>query len=318
MSSASFGYIKAALVIALGGLSISAQAQSTGAVTNIRVVTPPITNYVSLLVARDKGYFAEQKLNVTWTVVTQSAVAVEAVYGGSAEFGGGGVLEPMVARGNGLDLMLAVPVAKAAVTPPDNSALVVRSDGDIKSATDLVGKKVSAGLLNGINHVHLLAWLKQRNVDASKIEFLEIPFPQMGDALLQGRLDMVWAVEPFLTILMKSGKARVLGYPFSDNIPGMDLTAFFAREAWIKNNTDAATRFRTAILRATQDLKSMSKQERDGWVAKFTGIAPALVADVYLPNFSTEFDVDSLKKNLDLAVAQKLSKNFDVTKMIWK
>jgi NitT/TauT family transport system substrate-binding protein len=305
-----------ALAIGIAGMWGIARAQT--AVTDIRVVTPPITNYVSLLVARDKGFFTEEHLNVSWTVVTQSAVAVEAVYGGSAEFGGGGVLEPMVARGNGLDLVLAVPVAKAAVTPPDNSALVVRADSDIKSATDLVGKKASVGLLNGINHVHMIEWLKRRGVDAKKVDFLEIPFPQMSDALLQNRLDVVWAVEPFLTILMKSGKARLLGYPFSDNIPGMDLTAFFARESWIKSHTDAALRFRKSILRATEYIRSAPKQERDEWVAKFTGMKPELVADVNLPNFSLEFDKKSLQGNLDLAVSQKLSKSFDVDSMIWK
>jgi len=297
--------------------SASADAQQAQGTTNIRVVTPPITNYVSLLVARDKGFFAEEKLNVTWSFVTQSAVAVEAVYGGSVEFGGGGILEPMIARGNGLDLMLAVPVAKAAVTPPDNSALVVRADSNIKSAADLVGKKVSVGLLNGINHVHMLEWLKRRNVDAKKIEFLEIPFPQMPDALLQNRLDMVWAVEPFLTLLQKSGKVRVIGTPYSDNIPGMDLTAFFARESWLKANKDVALRFRKAILRATEYVRAASKQERDDWVAKYTGMKPELVAEVTLPNFAVDFDRASLKANLDIAVEQKLSKSFDVNTVIW-
>jgi NitT/TauT family transport system substrate-binding protein len=285
--------------------------------TNLKVVTPPITNYVSLLIARDKGYFAEENLNVTWSFVTQSAVSIEAVYGGSAQFGGGGILEPMIARSNGLDLMFAVPVAKAAVAPPDNSALLVRSDSSIHSPADLVGKKASVGLLNGINHVHMLEWLEQRKVDAKKIEFLEIPFPQMGDALLQNRLDMVWAVEPFLAVMKKSGKVRELGHPYSDNIPGMDLTAFFARESWIKKNPAAAAGFRRAILRATEYLRAAPKQERIEWVAKYTGMKPELVAEVTLPNFSTTFDVESLKKNLDIAVKQKLAKPIDVSTMIW-
>lgn len=295
----------------------SADAQQAPGTANIRVVTPPITNYVALLVARDKGFFAEEKLNVTWSFVAQTAVAIEAVYGGSVEFGAGGILEPMVARSNGLDLMLAVPVAKVAMKPPENSALVVRADSNIKSAADLVGKKVSVGLLNSINHVHMLEWLKRRNVDGKKIEFLEIPFPQMPDALLQNRIDMVWAVEPFLTLLQKSGKIRIIGTPYSDNLPGMDLTAFFARESWLKANKDVALRFRKAIIKATQYVLAASKQERDGWVAKYTGMKPELVAEVNLPNYSISFDRNSLKANLDMAVEQKLSKPFDINTIIW-
>ena len=59
---------------------------------------------------------------------------------------------------------------------------------------------------------------------------MEIPFPQMADALMQDRLDAVWAVEPFFTILKKSGNVRVIGYPYQENIPNMDVTAMFAKE----------------------------------------------------------------------------------------
>ena len=74
--------------------------------TPIRIVVTPVTNYTGLLVGRDKGWFEEQGLNVSWSPVAQTAIAVEATYGGSVEFAGGGVLEPMIARGNGLDMML--------------------------------------------------------------------------------------------------------------------------------------------------------------------------------------------------------------------
>lgn len=121
---------------------IEVLAQSKAATTPIRVVAPPLTNYTPLLVARDKGWFAEENLSVTWSTVTQTAVSIEAVYGGSAEFGGGGVLEPMIARGNGLDVMFAVPTARIRSAPPDNSGLVVRASGDIHRAADLAGKKI--------------------------------------------------------------------------------------------------------------------------------------------------------------------------------
>src|SRR3954465_12301908 len=129
-------------------------AQPRPAPATIRVVTPPLVNYAPLLVARDKGWFEEENLAVTWSTVAQTAVAIEAVFGGSVEFGGGGVLEPMLARGNGLDMMFAVPTARVQRPQPDNSGLVVRADSDIRRAADLAGKKVSVGLINSINHVH--------------------------------------------------------------------------------------------------------------------------------------------------------------------
>jgi NitT/TauT family transport system substrate-binding protein len=243
---------------------------------------------------------------------------VEAVYGGSVEFGGGGILEPMIARGNGLDIMLAVPVSKIRKEPPDNSALVVRSDDPIKEAKDLVGKKVSVGLLNGINHIHMIEWLQRRGVDHKTLQFIEIPFPQMMDALLQNRLDCVWAVEPFLTLMNKTGKVRHIGSPYQDNIPNMDLTAFFAKESWLKANQDVAVRFKRAFQKGTDYLNKASKEERDELVAKYTGAKVELIREVNLPQFSREFDPMTLKANLDLAVEQKLVKALDVNTVIWK
>ena len=61
-----------------------------------------------------------------------------------------------------------------------------------------------------------------------------------------------------------------------------------------------------------------SKEERDDWVAKFTGVKIDLVAQMSLPHFVTEFNVPGLRKNVDLAVSQKVIKPFDIETMIWK
>ena len=97
-----------AAAIALCALLLPSQsvvAQQRPAPATVRVVPIPITNYTPLIVARDKGYFSDENLTVTWAPVTQGAVSIQAVFGGSAEIGGSAVFEPMVARGNGLDLV---------------------------------------------------------------------------------------------------------------------------------------------------------------------------------------------------------------------
>ena len=94
-------------------------------------------------------------------------------------------------------------------------------------------------------------WLQKKGVDPRSVEFLEIPFPQMADALFQNRIDAVWNVEPFVTFMMRTGKARLIAYPYQENMPGMDITAFVAKESWLKANSDVRGRFKRAIDRAT-------------------------------------------------------------------
>ncbi len=298
---------------------LQSTAQTKPPPTAIHVVDLPIANFTPLLVARDKGYFSSESLSVTWTPVAQGAVAIQAVYGGSAEVGASAVFETMVARGNGFDLMFLAAGVHIHNHPPDNSALLVRTDGSVQSAADLVGKKVSVGLIDSINYVHMLSWLQKHGVDPQKVQFLEIPFPQMADALLQKRLDAVWNVEPFVAFMTQGGKAKVLAYPYLETLPGMDVANYFAKDSWIKAHPDVALGFRRAIDRATSDVATMSKEERDNWVAKFTGMKPDLVKNVTLPVFSTAYNVSSLQANLELAVKYKMiAKSFDVTSMIWK
>jgi NitT/TauT family transport system substrate-binding protein len=305
-------------IVGIAMVDWSARAQSKPTPTPVRVANIPVTNYTPMIVARDKGWFAEENLAVTWSPVNQGAVAIEAVFGGSAEIGGSSIFEPMVARGNGLDLMFAVAGTHTRKAPPDNSALLVLAGGDINSPKDLAGKKISAGLIHSVNYVHMQEWLRKHGVDAKGIQFLEIPFPQMPDALFQKRLDAVWAVEPFLTFMMRTGKAKLMAYPYTETIPGMDITAYIAKESWLKNNGDVARRFKRAIDRATEHLAKAPKEERDEWVSKFSGMKPDVVAAMTLPEFATEFNVPSLQENLDMAVRYKMSKPFDVRTMIWK
>ena len=293
-------------------------AEKKAAPMAIRMASLPLTNYTPLLIAREKGWFAEENLNVSWTMVSQGALSVEAVYGGSAEFGGSAILEPMIARGNGLDVMFAVASTRIRSAPPDNNALLVRAEDTIRTPADLAGKKISAGLINSVNYIHMVEWLRKKGVDPKSVQFLEIPFPQMADALFQNRLDAVWNVEPFVTVMLKSGKARVIGYPYLDNIPGMDITAYIAKESWLKANADVARRFKRVVDRATGYLNNAPKDERHSWIAKYSGVKPELVEQMNLPAFTSEFNVESLKANLDLAVRQNLMKPFDVMTMIWR
>jgi NitT/TauT family transport system substrate-binding protein len=295
----------------------AALAQSAGAPANVRVAVMPVANFATMVVARDTGFFKDENLNVTWTTVPQGAIAVEAVFGGSAEIGGGSIFEPMVARGNGLDMIFIASSTRIRSQPPDNSGIAVRADDTINGPKDLVGRKVSASLINGPNYVHMREWLQRGGVDPGSVQFLEIPFPQMADALFQKRLDAVWNVEPFLTAMVRSGNARMIAYPYQENVPRMDITAFVAKESWVKANPDVATRFRRAIDRASNHLINATKEERDEWVSKYSGLRQEVVTGMNLPEYTTDFNVSSLKANLDIAVRQKLAKPFNLEAMLW-
>jgi ABC-type nitrate/sulfonate/bicarbonate transport system substrate-binding protein len=90
------------------------------------------------------------------------------------------------------------------------------------------------------------------------------------------------------------------------------------KESWIKANPDVARRLRAALEQATKYLDNASKEERDDWIVKYTGVKLGIVKEINLPLYVTEFDVSTLQANLDILVRQKLTKPFDVNAMVWQ
>ena len=86
----------------------------------------------------------------------------------------------------------------------------------------------------------------------------------------------------------------------------MDITDYVAKESWVKANPRRRPPLQARGRPRHHALINAAKEERDEWVAKYTGVKPEVVTALNLPEFTTEFNVPSLKANLDIAVRQKL------------
>ena len=55
--------------------------------------------------------------------------------------------------------------------------------------------------------------------------------------------------------------------PYQENVPGMDITGYLAKESWVKANPDVARRFKRAIDRATHtpDQRRPRRSATTGW-----------------------------------------------------
>src|SRR5690606_27257245 len=87
--------------------------------------------------------------------------------------------------------------------------LLVLKDGPIQEPKDLEGRTIAANTLNNICEVTIKASLEKEGVDVSKVEFTEVPFPEMNAALESEQIDAACAVEPFVT-QGEAGQAEAL------------------------------------------------------------------------------------------------------------
>src|SRR6185436_18718075 len=201
------------------GLLISGSAAA--AETTIRMLLPPTIGMLPFYVAKEKGYFQKHDLRIEDKFMFNLSTMVPAVVSGQADIVQTDSFYLLSAAEAGLDIVL---VGSNGVTGPNTSlnTIVVLKESPIRTAADLVGKRVA---VSGVNtHFHIIAahWLKQNSVDPARVTFVELPFNKVADALKSGRLDAGTAAPPF-SYRIATSIGRTL-YNFGEMLPPGSLT----------------------------------------------------------------------------------------------
>ena len=164
------------------------------------------------LTRQGKGWF-EQRLGpnveVQWFSYNAGPSAMEAVFAGSLDvtYVGQGPALNAHFKSNGSEIRVIGGAANA------GAALVVKQDSPIKTAADFRGKKIATPQLGNTQDISCRAWLKAQgfNVTQTGGDVIVLPTanPDQLPLFLNGGVDAVWTVEPWVTRLERDAKARV-------------------------------------------------------------------------------------------------------------
>lgn len=269
--------------------------------TRMRVGMLPILDFAALFAAHSQGYFLAERLDVVLTGSRGGAPGFESLIAGDLEACISTTNTALVLAEKGIRCPLIGCGASVGKGPPqDVCALLVRADGHINGAKDLKGKRVAVNDLDAAPWLCARIWTDTHGGDSAGINFAEVPFPQMGDALLNNRVDAIVLVEPLITALMhaQAGKTKILAWVFSAALPGSLISGVFASETYIKKHHTAIAGFSHAYNRGVlwikqnfgkpplyQLISGYSKapvallEKVSGWPIYETKVAP----DVFLP-----------------------------------
>src|SRR4029077_9016459 len=194
---------------AAGGGGQSSDA-AVGGLVQVDLAALPIAQVAPFVLAEEKGIFDKHGIDLTISYVEPPAL-VPAVMSGDADFIWGNPPALLAARANKVPLKSVTTVSVAGTDPSTFPIQVMVPTGsDIKTLADLAGKTVATASLFQLNDLALMESLQKAGVDASTVKFVEIPFPNMAEALGAGRADAIISTEPFVTITKKSGAASNL------------------------------------------------------------------------------------------------------------
>jgi NitT/TauT family transport system substrate-binding protein len=298
-------------VLALLATSLPALAQE-----KIRLGLIPISEALGAVVADREGFFKAEDLAVDITKFESGATAVPVLQSGRLDVALSNTVSTLQAIGQGLDAIVLAPGAVVRSTPPDTTTALIALKDNIKSIKDLEGKRIAVNVINSSAWLHAVAALDQHGVDWRKVRFVEVPFPQMNDPLLNGQVDAVVQVDPFRSALMATGKAEILSWTYVETAPGTDITQYIALGPWAQKNHDTAVKFARAVMKGSQFAGTNEAATRDINLA-WTGLNPAFKDKVLLPQLGTSVNVAAMAKTMELMQKFGLLKEpIDISKRV--
>lgn len=275
-------------------LAILALASPAEAATKITFSYTPVNAWIGIFVAKDQGFLDQRGLDVDLSIAQNGSIISAALVADSAQIGGPTPTVLLQANEQGLDL---VEIAGTGNYPLEQaSGIVARNDSGIKTAMDLVGKKLGVPGLGGIIDVLSKKWVATGGVDYHRVDWIELQFPQMGDALKSGLADAVASVDPFYTRVIDSQVGYKIGDYAAVIPPGTVPVVYASTRAWATKNAAAVKEFRAALKEAEAWLRDPAHlpAARES-LAKYTKLPPQVVASLPIP---TRLDIDPKPESL--------------------
>lgn len=287
-----------------------------GGPVKITVGVIPIVDTAPIWLGKEKGFFADEGLDLTIQNTTGGAAAVPGVVSGNYDFAFGNLVSVMVAQDQGLDLRY-VTNGNSTAGDPDFGGVVVKADSPIKSPKDLAGKTVSVNNLQNIGDTTIRHVIEADGGDESTVKFVEVAFPDAAAALANGQVDAAWIVDPFFHDALANG-ARLITYNFSAFDPKLDVSGYFTKADTIKDKPELVEKFTRAMnksLEYAQDHPDEVKQI----VTTYTKMTAEQLDTIVLPVWRTDFDRAADQKLADAALKYGTLKNkVDLDKILPK
>lgn len=194
--------------------------------------------FAGFYMAKAKGFYRDAGLNVTIRAGGNSKVPINEVLDRNADFGVGNT-EVLVAYGHGFPL-----TALAAIFQNSPSVLVAKSDSDIQTIHDLIGKRVM--MFSGTEDAELIVLLSRNNIALSDLE--QVTTSANIDDLLDGKVDVFNGYltnEPFY--LQEHGE-QALTFAPSDYGINFYSDVIFTHQDFADSNPKTVERFLAASL----------------------------------------------------------------------
>jgi NitT/TauT family transport system substrate-binding protein len=299
-------------LLLVGSLTVGCSGSDDAAGDNglekktLTVAALPLVDGAALHIGIKQKMFEAEGLKVQVKPVQQSIQALPALAKGEVDVIAGANYVTFLQANEQGTLKLSI-LSEAASLTPNMMNVLVMPKSSIKSAKDLEGKKVAVNIPNNIQSLTLNAILKANNVDAAKVQYVQVPFPQMATALQKGQVDAVHIVEPFLSDTQKKLGARVVVNGGGEPVTQTPISGYVSTQEFVAKNPKTAAAFQRAMLKA-QAAAAGDRKKIEEVLPGYARIEPEVASVITLPDFPTSNNTTRLQRIVDLMASAGLLK----------
>lgn len=224
----------------------------------IKVGASPVASSAGIYLAKERGYFKEQGLDVEITDFNNSGAPMTLLLSkGELDVGAGNITAGLfnaIADGQKFKIV----ADKGHLNPgKDYLSLLVKNEhiksGRYKTLADLKGFKMGLTSLDGVSQEILTEkFLQKAGLSLKDIIFVKVSYAEMNLALKSGAIDATIQIEPFLTKAVIEGIATKVAKG-SEAYPGQQSGAIFYSPHFIKKSPEAAKKFMLAYSKGISD-----------------------------------------------------------------
>ena len=298
----------AGLLMAL--LSIAAPA---GAQTKLKMTYTAVSGFAAGYVAEQQSFFQKHGVDVEFVQTNISGNIPAVIESGSVEIGGPTLPSVLQANDAGLDLVV---FGGGAVYPLPGDVLIARQGSGIEKTTDLKGKTVGVPGIGALLHIMLRRNLKANGVDPDSVRYVELGFPQAGDALKAGRIDAYPSEAPFTARILQSGAGKEVENWLSATPAGTPTVVFATTRAWATAHKKEINGMQAAMREALAFIPTHPNETNQA-VAKYTGLPVQVIASIPMPPLAVDLTPKQIQFWIDICKEQNLIKGNPDPKSIW-
>lgn len=259
----------------------------------------PSLSFIPLFLAIEKGYLAEEGIDLDLQVVQSTSNAVAFLGNGQIDAAFGQLGDALL---NGIHRGLEIRIVAGLSYNPDASvlapsALLVAKElwdsGAVRAPADLRGRRVALNTTGGVVEYQINKGLERGGITVRDVELVPIPFPDMPVALRNGAVDAALMPDPFSTVAREQGIAVPL---VANPAPDLLVTMLqYGPNLLGRDREAAAQAFLRALRRAGNELLTPEQILTDEHVAiwaKHSGVAEAMIRKVVPYRFARDLAVD--------------------------